>query len=60
MTVLLRVEQLLGFFKRFVEQKMHITLRLFDQAKMYINYRDNFSSSKVEVLEFIQFHNEVA
>ena len=53
MVVLLRVEQLLGFFKRFIQQEIRMTPRLLDQAIMHINNRDDFNRVKMEALDFI-------
>lgn len=58
MLVLLRVKQLLSSFKRFTEEYLNMTPRLLDQAIVCINNRNDFNSSKVEVLEFIEFYKK--
>ena len=59
MSVLLRVEQLLSSFKRFIKEYLTMTPRVLDHTMIQINDRNNFDHSKREVLKFIKFYKNI-
>ena len=57
-SVLLRVEQLLSLFKRFVKEHLTITPRVLDHTIIQINNRNSFDHSIRETLKFIKLHKD--
>ena len=58
-SVLLRVEKLLGFFKRFTEEYLNMDSRVLDYTIVWINDRNNFNHVKKEALKFIKIYKDI-